>query len=309
MNTAYHSLHLMGTNITMTIISDNAEQQTQAVDKLLRMYEQRFSANSDTSELMQINQRAGIQPVVVNDELFELIEIGKRHSLPYESQLNIAIGPLVQLWRIGFSDAQLPTDTHIKAVLAQIQPEKIRLDAEKQSVFLKEKGMKIDLGALAKGYIADKVINYLKEQGAHAALINLGGNVLTFGDNPNQIDGYWRVGIQNPILPRGNHVSILKIKNQSVVTSGIYERQLTVNGKTYHHIFSSETGYPIESAMASITIVSELSCDGEIWTTRLFGKRITAALAEIALQPGIEALIIDHQQDVHQSLGMAQYIE
>ncbi|MBK0347133.1 FAD:protein FMN transferase [Aerococcaceae bacterium zg-ZJ1578] len=309
MSIAHHSLRLMGTNIIMTIISDNAERQTQEVDQLLRMYEQRFSANSATSELMEINHQAGVQPVVVNDELFELIQIGKKHSLPYESQLNIAIGPLVQLWRIGFSDAKLPDDTQIKAVLSLIQPEKILLDTEQQSVFLEEKGMKIDLGALAKGYIADRVMDYLKKQGVQAALINLGGNVLTFGENQNQADGYWRVGIQNPTLPRGNHVAILKIKNQSVVTSGIYERQLTVNGKTYHHIFSSETGYPIDSAMASITIVSKLSCDGEIWTTRLFGKRIMAALAEVALQPDIEALVIDQQYGVHQSLGMAQYIE
>ena len=104
-------------------------------------------------------------------------------------------------------------------------------------------------------------------------MIDLGGNVVTFGETPNHADHLWRIGIQNPFAKRKFRGS-LKIRDRSIVTSGIYERSHTVDGKTYHHIFNRKTGYPIESALASITIISDRSVDGEIWTTRLFGKNL-----------------------------------
>ena len=124
---------------------------------------------------MQLNQQAGRRPVKVSADLFSLIALGKKHSLAQPSQLNIAIGPLVKLWRIGFKQAKLPTPTEIFATLPLLNSEQIILDSQQQTVFLARKGMEIDLGALAKGYIADYLMAKLKKQ-CHSAMINLGGN-------------------------------------------------------------------------------------------------------------------------------------
>ena len=155
--------------------------------------------------------------------------------------------------------------------------------------------MSIDLGAVAKGYFADQLADFFKQSGVSAALIDLGGNVVTFGETPNHADHLWRIGIQNPFLPRGNFVAALKIRDRSIVTSGIYERSHTVDGKTYHHIFNRKTGYPIESALASITIISDRSVDGEIWTTRLFGKKPEEIMKQLSQLDGITGLIVTRQ--------------
>ncbi|MGF1400602.1 FAD:protein FMN transferase [Streptococcus infantarius] len=287
-----HSIQMMGTTIDILIDSDTPKEHISEVCRLLTLYKNRFSANDADSELMVINDNSSIAPVTVHPDLFDLIAIGKKHSLATPSNLNIAIGPLVQSWRIGFDDARVPSPQKIQKALALSKPENIILDATKQSVFLSQKGMKIDLGALAKGYIADKIMDYLKSEKVTSAMINLGGNVLVYGDNPRNDIGIWRIGIQNPQKPRGKHIGILTLKNQSVVTSGIYERRLKVGNKEYHHIFDQKTGYPIDTEMASLTILSELSVDCEIWTTRLFGLPVMQALATIQATPRIEGILI-----------------
>ena len=287
-----HSIQMMGTTIDILIDSDTPKEHISEVCRLLTLYKNRFSANDADSELMVINDNSSIAPVTVHPDLFDLIAIGKKHSLATPSNLNIAIGPLVQSWRIGFDDARVPSPQKIQKALALSKPENIILDATKQSVFLSQKGMKIDLGALAKGYIADKIMDYLKSEKVTSAMINLGGNVLVYGDNPRNDKGIWRIGIQNPQKPRGKHIGILTLKNQSVITSGIYERRLKVGNKEYHHIFDQKTGYPIDTEMASLTILSELSVDCEIWTTRLFGLPVMQALATIQATPRIEGILI-----------------
>ena len=182
-------VRLMGTVIDVSIYHKEPEPLLDQVEALLHTYNKRFSANDDSSELMKINKAAGLHPVTVHPELFELISLGKWHSCQPGSHLNIAIGPLIQTWRIGFSDAKLPLPEEIRPLLDIINPNAILLSEETQSVFLKEKGMKIDLGALAKGYIADRIADFLKAEKVTSALINLGGNVLTFGPalhNPDQ---------------------------------------------------------------------------------------------------------------------------
>jgi len=221
------------------------------------------------------------------------------------SHLNITIGPLVQTWRIGFSDAHLPSPEQIKQGLSLTDSHFIQLDKTRSRVFLEKKGMKLDLGALAKGYIADKIKLYLQGEGVTSALINLGGNVLTIGEN-KATHRAWRIGIQNPKLSRGKHLAVLSITNQSVVTSGTYERTLKVKGKTYHHILDRKTGYPIENQLVSLTIVSDKSVDGEIWTTRLFGETPASILAQVEKQRGIECLIVTRDDHIFYSSGLVK---
>ena len=303
MQSASHSLRLMGASIHLTIFHEDAQNLLLQSEQLLHLYKNRFSANDADSELMEINLQAGKKAVQVHPELFELIELGKKHSIAANSHLNIAIGPLVQTWRIGFSDAKLPSEEEIQRLLKITNPEEIVLNDSNREVYLSKEGMRIDLGALAKGYIADKLKEFLVEQGVRSGIIDLGGNILTIGENPT-FHRPWRIGIQNPVLKRGEHVAVIEVSDASVVTSGIYERQLVVDGKTYHHIFDRTTGYPMETELASITIVAEKSVDCEIWTTRLFGQNPYDIIEEIEQQPGLEAFVITKNQKMMYTSGI-----
>ena len=187
---AKRQIRLMGTVIDTWIYHDQPEPILEGAEGLLYQYEKRFSANRPDSELMQINKKAGLEPVSVHPDLYELIKLGQVHSCATNSHLNISIGPLVQLWRIGFSDAKLPTPQEVEARRQLIDPRQIIFNDKAQSVFLQREGMLIDLGALAKGYIADKIMAYLRSEGVPSALINLGGNVLTIGLAPHNPDDY-----------------------------------------------------------------------------------------------------------------------
>lgn len=308
MQVSSRSIQLMGTIIETKIWHEHPEPILDQVEEMLYLYKDRFSANDLTSELMEVNLNAGVQPVPVAPDLYELITLGKEHSCAPNSRLNITIGPLVQAWRIGFSDARLPNQETIDKALELINPQEIELDPEFQQVYLKNKGMAIDLGALAKGYIADKIVDFLKKIGVQQGLINLGGNVLTFGQASQNEDNLWRIGIQHPRLPRGNNIAVLKIGEESVVTSGIYERTFEFDGKTYHHIFDSQTGFPVESDVASITIVSKKSVDGEIWTTRLFGHPVPVIYDQISQQDGIEGIIITKENQLIITQGLRNRI-
>ena len=273
-------VHLMGTVIDVSIYHKQPEPLLDQVEALLNLYNKRFSANDASSELMKINKAAGLHPVKIHPELFELISLGKWHS------------------------CQPGSPEEITLLLDIINPNAIVLSEENQSVFLQEKGMKIDLGALAKGYIADRIADYLKAENVTSALINLGGNILTFGPALHNPDQKWRIGIQNPKETRNTNLLVLAIRDQSVVTSGIYERTFEIDGKTYHHIFDSQTGYPVSSDLASLTIISSLSVDGEIWTTRLFGPSLERIFQEVSSQPNLEAIIVDKDNYCFQTAGI-----
>ncbi|MBU5594559.1 FAD:protein FMN transferase [Amphibacillus sp. MSJ-3] len=306
---AKSTLYLMGTTIKIWIKARYPKELLETVEAQLLDYEKRFSANSEGSQLAKINHASGQKAIPVEADLFELIRIGKEQSLVAGSFLNIAIGPLIKAWRIGFEDARQPSAREIQALLTKVDPRKIHLDEDQQTVFLAEKGMALDLGAIAKGYFADKILAFLKAEGAESAYIDLGGNVFTFGDAPHHKDGFWRVGIQNPFLPRGQFVSVLKIKNRSIVTSGIYERKLVLGDQIYHHIIDSRTGYPSQTDLASLTIISNTSLEGEIWTTRLFGKSAIESIRELNDIPNIEGIVITTDSQLAYTNELASYLE
>ena len=215
--------------------------------------------------------------------------------------------PLVQTWRIGFSDARKPDQGEIEQALTVIDSHQICLDPDQQTVFLKRKGMKIDLGALAKGFSADLLANYLRSQGIEQALIDLGGNILTLGQNPVS-HRPWRIGIQDPQLPRGEHLLVLSVTDKSVVTSGTYVRHLEVDGQSFHHIFDPQTVYPVETELASLTIISDRSVDGEIWTTRLFGEEPSNILNIVETLPGMDAILVYQSGRIAYTSGLHDYL-
>lgn len=308
MSFSTRELRMMGTVIQLSVEHDNPEMIFKKLVERLYECNQRFSIHDSNSELMKINKSAGITPVEVNPHLYELIKIGKEHSTANHSSLNIAIGPLVRAWRIGFKNAEQPSEKSIQSFLTKINADDIILDEKLQTVFLNQRDMFIDLGALAKGFIADLIIEDLKEMNVSAALINLGGNVVTHGKSPKHHDGLWHIGIQHPFLPRGNHMAMVKVLNQSVVTSGIYERNSTINDRTYHHILDPNSGYPIETEIASLTVISKESIDGEIWTGRLFGQSINQIMDTLDKLNEIEGIVITKSGELLHSSSLTPYL-
>ncbi len=291
MNEMRKTLHLMGTKITLYLKAPDAERLVKKACQMLIQYEAMFSANRDTSQLGLLNKSAHLAPQSVDPELYELIKIGLAHSLDEDSFLNIAIGPLVKLWKVGFEGASVPSERAIKQALSLISPELIALNDHGCTAEFLKAGVEIDLGAIAKGYICDKIMAFFKANGAQSAMIDIGGNVLVCGDSPSG-DNAWKVGIQNPNMPRGHVVGLVKIKNQSMVTSGIYERWFERQGRKYHHIFDCKTGYPIESQIASLSIISDRSLDGDLYTTKLFGLDAVHIIRKVNQMAGLGAVVI-----------------
>lgn len=259
----------LGTKITLTTFGATTEADLDAANALIVRYEDLLTVNRPESEVMAVNHAAGKKPVQVSNGVYALIkravEISRQHL-----GFNTAIGPLVKLWEIGFDDAQLPTQAEINERLPIVDPAQIELNDKDQTVFLKKTGMKIDLGGIAKGFIADRIKDLWAARGINNGMIDLGGNLLLIGKQPVHDDGLWRVGVQAPKDQRGQAVAVVKTPACSIVTSGIYERHLDINGKSYHHILDSKTGYPRSNNLASVTVFSKYSIDGEIHTTELF---------------------------------------
>lgn len=286
-NKTYHGL---GTTINLTVAEPAGAKELDAGYELIQNFENKLTVNRDISEVMSINHNAGVAPVAVPEDTYQLV---KRAVLVSRKHLgfNVAIGPLVKLWKIGFKGANKPSDDDIKQRLEIIDPERIVLDDDKRSVYLDDSGMEIDLGGIAKGYIADKIKELWLKMGVTSGIIDLGGNVLLVG-NSQHPDGMWNIGIQNPIRERNVSLGVLHTAAKSIGTSGIYERKLVIDGHEYHHMFDSKTGYPIKNNLASVTIVSDLSIDGEIWSTIGFYQGIENGSKLIEKQPGVEAIFI-----------------
>lgn len=291
-------MDVMGTQAKITIDHPDAERILTKAEIMLKQYEERFSLNNPHSDVVKINQKAGLESVQVAADLFNLIKMGREVSLASNSTFNIAIGALTKLWHIGFSDAQLPDKIAIQECLSLVNPADIVLEERTQSVYLRHKGMALDINALGKGYFSDHLKAYLKEEGVNAGRIDLGTNVLTLGSSPNHNSDYWLVEISNPFEAESEAVLALRVHEKSVVSSSINERKLKVGTKYYHHIFDSMTGYPVEGQNVSVTIVSEQSMDGEVWSTMLLAQTPQRALAWLNQAEGVEGIVITKEKQI-----------
>lgn len=292
----------LGTTITLSVTPPATEADLDAGNRLIKHYEDILTVNRPVSEVMDVNHAAGDKPVQVSDITYNLIKRAVEVS-KWNLGFNTAIGPLVKLWKIGFDGANLPADDEIKARLKLIDPADILLDDEARTVFLTKPGMEIDLGAIAKGYIADAIKTLWLSLGVTSGIIDLGGNILLVGKSTHE-GGVWRVGVQNPIQKRHVALGVLATPAKSIVTSGIYERYLVINGQNYHHMFDSKTGYPIQNDLESVTIVSDLSIDGDIWTTEAFYQDIEKGVPLIEKQPGLDAIFVTRDYQVAITSGL-----
>ncbi|MCW7555192.1 FAD:protein FMN transferase [Endozoicomonas gorgoniicola] len=295
---------MMGTFIDLVLYHPEGEQLIKEAYLRLSHYAQRFTVNQPDSELMRVNKNAGIKPVVVQPDLFQLIKTARTMSVDTNNVFNIAIGPLVKTWRIGFKEARVPGREEISAKLPLADPQNIILNEQKQSVYLSLPDMEIDLGAVAKGYFADQIKRQLVRAGVQHGFINLGGNVLTIGHSPDNASQAWNVGIQNPLSDRGAISRVVALNDASMVTSGINERFFYANGQRYHHLLNTRTGMPVVTDIASVTIISRDSVAGDIWSTAGFLPSVSDAVACLNQQAGIEAVVISKQGETHVTRGL-----
>jgi thiamine biosynthesis lipoprotein len=291
-----YSAVMLGSPILLKLFEHN-EALARQVFRLIKQQENLLTVNRADSEVMAINHAAGQHPVVVSPAVFELIQLAHRVSLLPDSCFNLAIGPLVKCWKIGFQGNSVPAASALRSRIALTDPRDVVLDAEAHSVFLRQPGMEIDLGAIAKGYIADLVQTFLRQQGISRALINLGGNVQTLGAPVDQPQG-WTIGLKKPFAAADALIGTIEVVNKSVVTSGIYERYFELEGQCYHHILDAKTGYPLDNELLSVTIIAERSIDGDIFTSLLYGMGVTKGCAYLARRPDIEAIFVTREQQV-----------
>ncbi|MEN4637794.1 FAD:protein FMN transferase [Pantoea agglomerans] len=290
-----YSAVLMGSPILLKLFDDNQTLAGQ-VFRLIKQQENLFTVNRAASEVMAINHAAGQNPVVVSQPVFDLIACAHAVSLLPDSLFNLAIGPLVKCWKIGFQGHRVPSETELQARMALTNPHDVILDDTSRSVMLARPGMEIDLGAIAKGYIADVVQAFLRQQQVSSALINLGGNVQTVGAPPEEAG--WAIGLKKPFGEADELIGVISVNNRSVVTSGIYERYFELDGVCYHHILDPRSGYPLDNDLLSVTVISDRSLDGDIYTTLLYGLGVEQGIACLAEQPGIEAIFVTRDRQV-----------
>lgn len=259
----------LGTVITLQIFGDQNEGILDESFKLIAGYEDRLTVNRDHSEVMSINHAAGQHPVSVSNSTYQLIKLAVQESKKNYG-FNALIGPVVKLWHIGFDGAHIPSDDEIKAKMSLTDPDDVVLNDADQSVFLTKEGMELDLGGIAKGYIADRIRDLWHAHDVRAGIINLGGNVLFVNSSPKRANGKWVLGIQDPRQKRGVNLTTATVDECSAVTSGTYERFLEIDGKKYHHIIDPQTGYPLQTHVAGVTLFTKDSVQAELECKRLF---------------------------------------
>lgn len=284
----------LGTKIVLTVYGDEYFPLLSQAMKMIDGYEDRLTVNRPVSEVMAVNQAAGRTPKLVSPTTYELVKLAVHYSRE-NFGFNALIGPLVKLWKIGFAGANVPSDQAIKDRLRLIDPYQVLLDDDNRTVYLEQPGMELDLGGIAKGYIADRVRDFWLAQGVPAGIINLGGNLVFVGQSPRRADGQWIIGVQDPQLKRGHDLETVRQPACSAVTSGIYERFLVKDGRRYHHLLDPRTGYPLETDLSSVTVFTDQSVLGEIEAKRLFFNG--APLAGWASHPGNRGAVFIHNDE------------
>jgi thiamine biosynthesis lipoprotein len=295
---------LMGTLLEVTVIGpeDKAKATIEAVfDEFKRVED--LSSFHKPSELTKLNEHAGNGPVKVNPELLALIATGLKVAKATGGAFDPTVGPLCSLWHFSGGDPRLPGESEISEALTKVGWNRVKIDEQAETVLLPESGMALDLGAVAKGYALDRSAQIIRQSGARAGLVNAGGDVVAVGEK--EPGKPWRVGVRDPRDHKGI-IAVAEITDRAILTSGDYERSFIQNGRRYHHILDPRTGYPVEG-VESVTLVapratSALSC-------AVFALGVEKGLDYVASMPGVEALIVDAQAEIHMTQGAGVFFK
>ena len=301
--TAERTDFVIGTVCSIRILDGGSEAALDESFARLREIEERMSANAEGTAVDTINRGAGGPPVAVPSDVLDVVARALRFAGLSGGAFDPTIGPIVKLWSIGMEGERIPSDAEIAAALGLVGYRDVLVDREAGTVRLARAGMRIDLGAIAKGYAADEVARILEARGVKAAVVDLGGNVKVVGRKP---DGSpWRIGIQDPFGDRGSYIGIAELDaGSTVVTSGVYERYFTgSDGTRYHHILDTATGRPVSNGLVSVTIITGASIDADGLSTTLFALGLDRGLALAASLPGVEAVFVDEGRRVYGTPG------
>lgn len=294
------SAFAFNTFITITLYDT---EDVSILDQCIRLcgdYEKLLSKTVEGSDIYRINhRRPDERQIEVSPETAELIEKGLYYSRLSDGAFDITIAPLSDLWNFTDGEKKVPEPSSVAEAASKVGYEKVRVSGNQ--IELSDSQVQLDLGAIAKGWIADRIKEYLVKQGVESAVINLGGNVLCLG---KQVSGEpFRIGLRKPFGERYEQAAVLEITDQSVVSSGVYERNFIQDGVNYHHILNPKDGYPYQNGLTDVTIVSPESVDGDGLSTTCFSLGLEEGMKLADSLDGVYAFFITEDGTIHYSKG------
>ena len=314
----------LNTAIQITIYDSQDKSLLDDCLALCDRYELIFSRTNENSELYKLNHRISDSAVSnqtietqttpyqvngttntwhISEYLAALLSQGLSITRESDGAFDIAIAPLTSLWDFTAEDPKVPDDAAIQKALPLCSSDGVTIDG--QDITLPSDDIQFDVGAIAKGYIADRLKDFLVKKGVNSAIINLGGNVLCIGSKPNGTP--FKIGIQKPFADRNETEAVMDIAGKSVVSSGIYERCFKQGGKLYHHILNPQTGYPYDNGLISVTIISDQSVNGDALSTTCFALGLKDGL-KFAEKKGVQAVFITEDYELHYTDGFQDEI-
>jgi len=290
----------MGSRFDITVVVNDSIQANKYIDTAvaeISRIEKLISSWDDNSQTSEINRNAGIKPVKVDKELFDLIERAISFSKLTDGAFDISYASMDRIWKFDGSMTKMPSKEEITVSVEKVGYQNIVLDKKNSTVFLKLEGMKIGFGAIGKGYAADKAKKLLISKNVSSGIINASGDMNTWGKQPNGNE--WKVAITNP-MDKNKVFALLPITNGAVVTSGNYEKYVNFNGKRYTHIIDPRTGYP-STGIISVTVFAPKAELADALATSVFVMGKEAGLDRINQLPKIECIIIDDNGNITKS--------
>lgn len=290
----------LATVVKITLRDHGSEELMAKLFARLREIEERMSMEKKESDVYKLNHAQG-QSVQVHEDTYFVIQRAKEYFALTGGYFDPTLGSVVQLWKIGTEEARIPSPEEIKKALIHVDGSQIEL-LEDLQVRIPE-GTVLDLGAIAKGYAADEVERIAKEEGVTSAIFDLGGNVLALGDKSGKD---FRIGIQEPFsdIVRGSPFAILSLSDQTVVTSGDYERFFEEDGKRYHHILDFRTGYPVDNELASVSIITDSSIRADALGTAVYAMGMEKGKAFVESQKDMEAIFVTRSKKITVTTGL-----
>ena len=283
--------------------AEKLDEALVALRDLAIEFEMTLSRTRPSSEVSRLNDAHGAW-MELSSRTYDLVSKSRAYCEASGGVFDVTMGSVTPLW--NFHEGVLPERAALDEALKHVDWRMIECDDGRRAVRLADPQARIDLGGIAKGYIADALAGCLVEHGCDCAFVNLGGNVLTVGSRP---DGNpWRIGVRDPKAPEKMR-AVLPVVGKSVVTSGLYERNFTKDGVFYHHILNPKDGMPVKTDVGGATIVSDLSLDGDGYSTTLFALGVEGALAFVEAHPNLEAIVIDQDDKVHVTSGLRDSVQ
>lgn len=292
--------YAMSTVITQAVYGKNAKEAMAQVNAALREYEDRLSLFRDTSEIAKINAGAG-NPVAVSEETYALLSRALALSAQSDRAFDLTIAPLTMLWGVTGENPKVPPQSEIDALLPLVDDAAVKLDPAQKTVQLAA-GQALDLGGIAKGNACTAAQKIYEEQGIASAVLNIGGNVYVKGTKPD--GSLYRVGFRDPNGDDSSYIASLAMKDQVLAVSGGYERYFIENGKKYCHILSGETGWPVESDIVSVGIVTPDGTLADFLSTTLYVWGEQKSLAWAAKQDDVQILLLDNKGTLYASKAL-----